>query len=59
MPTYTYPYKTLNPIFEDPTQVDTIEKFDNIIKEEEYNATSKRIFFMMLILFIFLIYTYM
>jgi hypothetical protein len=50
MPTYTYPYKTLNPI---------IESFENIIKTEEVNTNSKKIFLMFLIIFIFYLCTYM
>jgi hypothetical protein len=59
LPKYVYPYKTLNPIFNDPTQVDSIESFANNIKEEELNRYNTKFFFMLLILLIFLIYTYM
>jgi len=58
MPTYTYPYKTLNPIFEDPTQIN-IEKFDNSMDELDRKRNSKQMFLIMLLLFIFFIYAFL
>jgi hypothetical protein len=55
LPTYTYPYKTMNPIFQDPTQdiTDSIETFDN-----KRQATTS-IFFVMLLIVILMIFLYM
>jgi hypothetical protein len=55
LPTYTYPYKTMNPIFQDPTQdiTDSIESFEN----SKQNTT--HIFFVMLLIVILLIFLYM
>jgi hypothetical protein len=57
VPTYTYPYKTLNPIFKDNIYLKTIEKFDNIIKEK-ININFYIIFFIMIIFFIVYIFIY-
>jgi hypothetical protein len=47
MPTYAYPYKTLNPIFEDTTQNNDItENFT------DYDNSQKKIFFMIILLII-------
>ena len=55
LPTYTYPYKTMNPIFQDPTQdiTDSIETFDN----KRHASTS--IFFVLLLIVILMIFLYM
>lgn len=56
LPTYTYPYKTMNPIFKDPTQDDSsgpiIEKFSNI------NENKGQMFFIILLIFIFLLFLF-
>ena len=52
LPTYTYPYKTMNPIFEDSTQDYIIEKFDNQTK-------SNLFFFIILLIIIFIIFLYL
>ena len=59
MPTYAYPYKTLNPIFEDPTQENNIEKFDNIIKKEKVKSYNRIIIGLIIIFLIFFLYTYL
>jgi hypothetical protein len=51
LPTYTYPYKTLNPIFEDPNQTGILESFSNIDNIEK-NITKKNIFVILFIIFI-------
>jgi len=52
LPTYTYPYKTMNPIFEDTTQDYIIEKFDNQTKSNSF-------FFIILLVIIFIIFLYL
>jgi hypothetical protein len=49
IPTYTYPYKTMNPIFEDPTQ---IEYFVN----NDIDKNNKNKIFMFIVLIIFIIF---
>jgi hypothetical protein len=51
LPTYTYPYKTLNPIFDDPNQQGIIESFEN----ENRSKTGK----FLLLLIIVLIFVFM
>lgn len=51
LPTYTYPYKTLNPIFNDPNQQGIIESFEN----ENRSKTGK----FLLLLIIVLIFVFM
>jgi len=54
LPTYTYPYKTLNPIFNDPNQQGIIESFEN----ESINRNGKfliLLFIILIIVFIFFI----
>jgi hypothetical protein len=55
IPTYTYPYKTLNPIVDDPTQVEDIvyEDFQN---SKNSKSTGFFIIAMLLLIFIFFIY---
>jgi hypothetical protein len=53
MPTYTYPYKTLNPIFNDPTQKVDIEYFDNQGNTDKPNSTFFILFFL-IFLFLFI-----
>lgn len=52
LPIYTYPYKTMNPIFEDTTQDYIIEKFDNQTKNNSY-------FFVILLIIIFIIFIFL
>ena len=52
MPTYTYPYKTLNPIFDKSEQEMNIETFDNEIKEK--NNKFLFILCIIILLFVFL-----
>ena len=54
LPTYTYPYKTLNPIFDDPNQQGIIESFDN-----ENNSKNGKILFLLIIISIFLFIFFM
>ena len=56
LPTYTYPYKTLNPIFQDPNQIgiEAIENFDN----ENNNSHHKIFFIFAILLLIFIFYMY-
>ena len=52
MPLYTYPYKTLNPIFEDTTQNNDItENFNDYSNDEN----RKKIFFMIILIIIILL----
>ena len=53
MPTYVYPYKTLNPIFEDPNQIGIIESFSN--KPQNKN----QIFFIIILIVLFLLFLFM
>ena len=50
LPTYTYPYKTMNPIFEDPNQIGILESFSNNTKPNSKNI------FMIFFIFIILIF---
>jgi hypothetical protein len=53
LPTYTYPYKTLNPIFEDTTQNNDItENFT------DYDNTQKKIFFMIILVIIIIMFLF-
>ena len=55
LPIYRYPYKTLNPIFEDTNQkdIDIIEKFESI------QTKSTQAFFIFLIISIFIIFLFL
>jgi hypothetical protein len=53
LPTYTYPYKTLNPIVQDTTQnSDITENFTN------YSNSEKKLFFMLILLLIIILFVY-
>jgi hypothetical protein len=47
LPTYTYPYQTLNPIFDDPNQQGIIESFDNTHRD-----SNQFLFIIIIIVFI-------
>ena len=51
LPTYTYPYKTMNPIFKDPNQIDSIEDFNN-----NYNKSNILLLIILLIVFLLFIF---
>jgi hypothetical protein len=55
LPTYTYPYKTLNPIFEDPNQkdIDIVEQFESI------QTKTTQTFFIFLLIAIFIIFLFL
>lgn len=53
LPTYTYPYKTLNPIFDDPNQQGIIESFEN----EHRSKTGKfLLLFIIVLIFVFMFF---
>ena len=62
LPTYTYPYKTMNPIFEDPTQNNDVgmrespfENFDNYVS---VSNNKSQLCFLILFIFVLLIIMY-
>jgi len=57
LPTYTYPYKTMNPIFEDPNQSDGAETF--IESFENIKNNQGQIIFIILLFIILLILIFM
>ena len=63
LPTYTYPYKTLNPIFTDPTQTNGfVEKssMDNIVENfNNINNNKGQVIFIILLIIIFLLLIFM
>jgi hypothetical protein len=52
LPKYTYPYKTMNPIFQDPNQTGIIESFSN------NNVNKTHFFFILLIVIVMVFYFY-
>jgi hypothetical protein len=55
IPTYTYPYKTLNPIVDDPTQVEDIV-YEDFKNNKNSKSTGFFIIAILLLIFIFFIY---
>jgi len=52
LPTYTYPYKTLNPIFNDPNQQGIIESFEN----ENRSKTGKFLLLVFILIIVFMFF---
>lgn len=53
LPTYTYPYKTMNPIFDDPNQTGIVESFSNAERLTKNNIFLILLIFTILIFIIF------
>jgi hypothetical protein len=53
LPTYVYPYKTMNPIFDDPNQTGIFESFSNL---EEPRKKNIFLILMFLLLIIFIVF---
>ena len=58
LPTYTYPYKTMNNVFDKSSDgIKILENYSNNLNNNE--ESKERIFFIILIIFIFLIFIFM